>query len=59
MWPRRPAAKENLPPYVELVRSGELERRAAEAHELLRERCVVCPRVAEELGLRLDRSVGD
>jgi hypothetical protein len=44
MWPRRAPVKESLPPYVELARSGELERRAAEAHELLGERCVVCPR---------------
>jgi putative pyruvate formate lyase activating enzyme len=50
MWPRRPAATESLPPYVELARSGELERRAAEAHELLGERCVVCPR-----GCKVDR----
>ncbi len=39
-----------MPPYVELARSGELERRAAEAHELLGERCVVCPR-----GCKVDR----
>jgi putative pyruvate formate lyase activating enzyme len=39
-----------LPTYVELARSGELERRAAEAHELLGPRCVVCPR-----GCRVDR----
>jgi len=39
-----------VPPYVELARSGELERRAAEAHELLGERCVVCPR-----GCKVDR----
>ena len=38
------------PPYVELARSGELERRATEAHELLGERCVVCPR-----GCKVDR----
>jgi putative pyruvate formate lyase activating enzyme len=38
------------PPYVELSRSGELERRAREAHELLGERCVVCPR-----GCKVDR----
>src|ERR687891_12428 len=38
------------PPYVELARSGELERRAAEAHELLGDRCVVCPR-----GCKVDR----
>jgi putative pyruvate formate lyase activating enzyme len=50
MWPLRPAAKESLPPYVELAHSGELERRAAEAHELLGERCVVCPR-----GCKVDR----
>ena len=43
--------------YVELARSGELARRAAEAHELLGERCVVCPRLckvdrrADEKGL--------
>jgi putative pyruvate formate lyase activating enzyme len=39
-----------LPTFVELARSGELERRAAEAHELLGPRCVVCPR-----GCRVDR----
>src|ERR671910_2761554 len=50
MWPRGPATSETLPPYVELARSGELERRAAEAHELLGERCVVCPR-----GCKVDR----
>jgi len=50
MWPPRPAAEESVPPYVELARSGELERRAAEAHELLGERCVVCPR-----GCKVDR----
>jgi putative pyruvate formate lyase activating enzyme len=37
-------------PYVALARSGELERRAAEAHDLLGERCVVCPR-----GCKVDR----
>jgi putative pyruvate formate lyase activating enzyme len=36
--------------YVELWRSGELERRAAEAFELLGARCVVCPR-----GCKVDR----
>jgi putative pyruvate formate lyase activating enzyme len=36
--------------YVELARSGELERRAAKAHELLGPRCVVCPR-----GCKVDR----
>jgi putative pyruvate formate lyase activating enzyme len=51
MWPRGEAAK-SLPPYVDLARSGELERRAAEAHELLGERCVVCPR-----GCKVDRRV--
>jgi putative pyruvate formate lyase activating enzyme len=35
------------PPYVELARSGELARRAAAAHELLGERCVVCPRLCK------------
>ena len=38
------------PPYAALARSGELERRAAEAAELLGPRCVVCPR-----GCRIDR----
>ena len=38
MWPWGSAA-ETPPPYVELARSGEVERRAAEAHELLGERC--------------------
>jgi putative pyruvate formate lyase activating enzyme len=38
------------PSYVELWRSGELERRAAEAFELLGARCVVCPR-----GCKVDR----
>jgi putative pyruvate formate lyase activating enzyme len=38
------------PAYVELARSGELQRRADEAHELLGERCVVCPR-----GCKVDR----
>jgi intein/homing endonuclease len=38
------------PPYVELARSGELGRRAAEAFELLGPRCVVCPR-----GCKVDR----
>jgi putative pyruvate formate lyase activating enzyme len=50
MWLRRPAVKERPPPYVALARSGELGRRAAEAHELLGERCVVCPR-----GCKVDR----
>ena len=50
MWPRRRAARESLPRYLELARSGEVERRAAEAHELLGERCVVCPR-----GCKTDR----
>jgi putative pyruvate formate lyase activating enzyme len=36
--------------YVDLARSGELERRAAAAYELLGERCVVCPR-----GCKVDR----
>jgi putative pyruvate formate lyase activating enzyme len=52
MWPRGETAKASLPPYVDLARSGELERRAAEAHELLGERCVVCPR-----GCKVDRRV--
>ncbi|HEY7537449.1 MAG TPA: radical SAM protein [Gaiellaceae bacterium] len=38
------------PPYVDLAQSGELDRRAREAHELLGERCVVCPR-----GCKIDR----
>ena len=37
------------PSYLDLPR-GELERRAAEAHELLGPRCVVCPR-----GCKVDR----
>jgi putative pyruvate formate lyase activating enzyme len=49
MWPLRPAAPETLPPYLELA-PAELERRAREAHELLGERCVVCPR-----GCKVDR----
>jgi putative pyruvate formate lyase activating enzyme len=36
--------------YLVLAGSGELERRAAEAHELLGERCMVCPR-----GCKVDR----
>jgi putative pyruvate formate lyase activating enzyme len=35
------------PTYVELARSGELDRRVAEAHELLGPRCVVCPRACK------------
>jgi putative pyruvate formate lyase activating enzyme len=38
------------PPYLALARSGELERRTAEALELLGERCTVCPR-----GCKVDR----
>jgi uncharacterized Fe-S radical SAM superfamily protein PflX len=38
------------PPYAALAASGELERRAAEAFELLGPRCVVCPR-----GCKIDR----
>jgi putative pyruvate formate lyase activating enzyme len=38
------------PSYVDLHGSGELERRAAGAYELLGERCVVCPR-----GCKIDR----
>jgi putative pyruvate formate lyase activating enzyme len=38
------------PPYLALAQSGELERRAAEAFELLGPRCVVCPR-----GCKVDR----
>ena len=41
------------PPYLDLARSGELARRAAEAFELLGERCVVCPR-----GCKVDRRAG-
>ncbi len=41
---------ERSPSYVELAASGELERRAAEAFELLGPRCVVCPR-----GCKVDR----
>ena len=37
-------------PYVTLAESGELERRAREAVELLGPRCVVCPR-----GCKIDR----
>jgi putative pyruvate formate lyase activating enzyme len=50
MWSLRPTGKASPPPYVGLARSGELGRRAAEAHELLGERCVVCPR-----GCKVDR----
>ena len=39
-----------LPAYVDLADAGELERRAAEAFELLGPRCVVCPR-----GCKVDR----
>src|ERR671936_1922138 len=42
MW-LRPAATPP-PPYVELAATGELDRRAAEAYELLGPRCIVCPR---------------
>jgi putative pyruvate formate lyase activating enzyme len=45
-----PAGLATEPPYVGLARSGELTRRAAEAHDLLGERCVVCPR-----GCKVDR----
>jgi putative pyruvate formate lyase activating enzyme len=38
------------PAYVALASSGELERRAADAFELLGPRCVVCPR-----GCKIDR----
>ncbi len=38
------------PPYLDLARAGELERRAGEALELLGERCTVCPR-----GCKVDR----
>jgi putative pyruvate formate lyase activating enzyme len=40
--------------YVALAQSGELARRAAEAHELLGERCVVCPR-----GCKVDRRLDE
>ena len=43
-------ANGSLPSYVGLARSGELDRRAEKAHELLGERCVVCPR-----GCKVDR----
>jgi putative pyruvate formate lyase activating enzyme len=39
-----------LPASVQLARTGVLEQRAAAAHELLGERCVVCPR-----GCKVDR----
>ena len=42
-------AAETLP-YVALADCGEIDRRASEAHELLGERCLVCPR-----GCRVDR----
>jgi AmmeMemoRadiSam system radical SAM enzyme len=45
-----PAGGPMRPSYVDLAESGELDRRAAEAHELLGERCVVCPR-----GCKVDR----
>ena len=51
MWPWRSAA-ETPAPYVELARSGEVERRAAGAHELLGERCVVYPRGCKVTGAR-------
>jgi putative pyruvate formate lyase activating enzyme len=35
------------PPYLALARSGELERRAAQALELLGDRCTVCPRACK------------
>jgi putative pyruvate formate lyase activating enzyme len=34
-------------PYLALARSGELERRAAQALELLGDRCTVCPRACK------------
>jgi putative pyruvate formate lyase activating enzyme len=43
-WQRHVQAS---PSYVELALTGELERRAAEAHELLGPRCVVCPRACK------------
>jgi putative pyruvate formate lyase activating enzyme len=52
-----PAVSQVAQPYVALGLSGELERRAAEALELLGPRCLVCPRLckvdrrADEKGL--------
>jgi putative pyruvate formate lyase activating enzyme len=42
--------EQTTPTYVEIAASGELERRALEAYELLGPRCVVCPR-----GCKVDR----
>ena len=43
-WQRHVQAS---PTYVELALTGELERRAAEAYELLGPRCMVCPRACK------------
>ena len=43
-------ASDWTPAYVDLALSGEIDRRAAEARELLGPRCVVCPR-----GCKVDR----
>ncbi|MEG3055142.1 MAG: hypothetical protein RQM90_02965 [Methanoculleus sp.] len=49
------AERTQLPGYVHLSRSGELEERAERAYEILRD-CVVCPqechvnRIEDELG---------
>jgi putative pyruvate formate lyase activating enzyme len=45
------------PPYVSLYRSGELERRAARALELLGEPCRVCPRVCSVNRLNDERGL--
>ncbi|WP_333582294.1 radical SAM protein [Methanoculleus bourgensis] len=49
------AERTQLPGYIRLTRSGELEERAGRAHEVLRD-CVICPqechvnRIEDELG---------
>ncbi|MFY1644977.1 radical SAM protein, partial [Methanoculleus bourgensis] len=49
------AERTQLPGYIRLARSGELEERAGRAHEVLRD-CVICPqechvnRIEDELG---------
>src|SRR5919197_6613470 len=45
------------PPYLELHRSGELERRAHEAIELLKAPCRVCPRVCSVDRLKDERGL--
>lgn len=52
-----PSSADREPPYVELYRRGELERRSVSARRLLSDRCTVCPRGCKVDRLRDERAL--